>query len=175
MTKALRHGDGFSSLVRQVLVIEKRRSLRDVAEALGMDYANFHARVIGRTRFKPEEISALIREVPDSRLCDYLLRDTPFMAVQRPAPTTPTPSSGCAFHMALRLATESLAALEQIGDSLAEGHQESGHYDELAMHIQEAERAVCDLRGRMSSLAPRKAASREPRNAGTPLATVMLG
>src|SRR4051794_3710174 len=107
MTTETKQGDGFSRLVRQVLVIEKRRPMRDVAEALGMDYAIFHARVAGRTRFKPEEISRLIREIPDPRLCDFLLRDTAFMAVERHAPAIPT--KGCAFQMALRLANESIA------------------------------------------------------------------
>ncbi len=154
MTTETKHGDGFSQLVRQVLVIEKHRPMRDVAVALGMDYALFHARVAGRTRFKPEEISGLVREIPNSRLCDFLLRDTAFMAVERPAPSIP--AKGCAFHMALRLATESIAALEQIGKSLADGQLEPTRYDELGRHIQEAERAVCDLRATISMMAPHK-------------------
>ena len=77
-------GDGFSKLVYQILVIEKRRAIRDVAAAVGMEYASFHARVIGRTHFKAEEVSRLIAEVPDPRLCDYLLRNTGFIAVPPP-------------------------------------------------------------------------------------------
>ena len=50
-------GDTFSNLVRHILMVEKQRSIREVALAMRMDYANLHARISGRTRFKPEEIS----------------------------------------------------------------------------------------------------------------------
>jgi len=152
--KAPSHGDEFATLVRQILVIEKRRSIRDVAASLGMEYANFHARVCGRVSFKAGEINQLIREVPDPRLCDFLLRDTPYLAVPGLRPTEA--SNEGALRAAIRLAGESLATIEQISDSLVEGQLEPAGYEQLVEHVREAERAVGTLRAALPGLAPRK-------------------
>ena len=82
-------GDQFSRLVRHILVKEKRDSISSLASAMGMSYANFHARVIGRVRFRPDEINQLIHVLPDPRLSEFLLRGTAFMAVARPRPRLP--------------------------------------------------------------------------------------
>lgn len=164
-------GDGFSSLVRQILILEKRRPMREVADALGMDYVNFHARVIGRTRFKAEEINRLIQELPDPRLCDFLLRNTPFLAVERPAAKH---GNERAFQTALRLASESLALLEQMGEYLAAGKLDAAGYERLHRHTEEAERAVSELRAKLPAFAPRKRHDGEQHEAALP-ATGTLG
>src|SRR5689334_4720262 len=125
-------GDGFSRLVYQILVIEKRRPIREVAAAVGMEYASFHARVIGRTHFKAEEVGRLIAAVPDSRLCDYLLYSTPFTAVPRPQPSA-DPNRG-AFEAAVQLATESLATIAHIGETLRGDHLDIAAYEHLSNH-----------------------------------------
>lgn len=154
MAKAYSGGDEFAALVRQILVVEKRQSIRDVAAALGMEYANFHARVCGRVCFKAAEISQLIHAVPDLRLCDFLLRNTPYLAVQRPRQAEASNES--ALHAAIRLASECLATIEQITDSLMEGQLDPVGYDRLLTHVGEAERAVGNLRAALPGLAPRK-------------------
>ena len=159
-------GDEFSRLVYQILVTEKRRPVRDVAVAVEMEYASFHARVIGRTHFKAEEISRLIREVPDPRLCDYLLRNTPFVAVPRPMPSV-NPNQGV-FNAAVQLATESLATIAHIGERLLDGQFEMEGYDHLSNHVREAERAVSNLRASLISLVPRKSLMGEPYAAPVP-------
>jgi uncharacterized glyoxalase superfamily metalloenzyme YdcJ len=149
------HRDPVSALVRQILIIEKRQPIRDVASALGMEYANFHARVTGRTRFKAAEMSSLISEIPDPRLCDVLLRNTPFVAVPRPASQERTNDS--ALRAATRLVSEGVAAIERIGEAMAHGTLDPPDYDRLAAHVAEAERAVCVLRQGLLALAPRTA------------------
>ena len=144
-------GDTFSTLVRHILMVEKKRSIRDVARGMDMEYVNLHARISGRARFKPEEIGPLIREVPDLRLCDFLLRNTGFIAVERPAGAATGKRD--AFHIALRLANETLAALAEIGDAMAEGGMEASHLDLLRQHVNEAERAICGLRAHLPALA----------------------
>jgi hypothetical protein len=146
-------GDEFSRLVYQILVVEKRRAIRDVAASVGMEYASFHARVIGRTHFKAEEVSRLIAEVPDPRLCDYLLRNTIFVAVPKPASTV-NPKQN-AFQAAVQLATEGMATLGHLGETLLNGQFDQAGYEHLSNHIREAERAVGTLRASLIALMPR--------------------
>lgn len=81
--------DRFSKVAYRLLIVEKVLSARAVAAALGMKYATFHARLAGRIPFRPEEISALLRAVPDMRLADALLSGTAFRAVRRNAKPLP--------------------------------------------------------------------------------------
>ena len=157
-------GDEFSRLVYQILVIEKRRAIRDVAAAAGMEYASFHARVIGRTHFKAQEVSRLIAEVPDPRLCDYVLRNTSFVAVPRPMATA-TPRQS-AFQAAVQLASESLATIGHIGSTLLDGQLDQEGYEHLSNHVREAERAVSNLRAGLMALLPRTSRFGEARPHG---------
>lgn len=75
--------DTFARTAHRILVTEKRRPVQEVAQALGMKYATFYSRIKGRVPFAPEEIRALLREVPDVRLVDALLSGTGFRAVSR--------------------------------------------------------------------------------------------
>lgn len=166
-------GDEFSRLVYRILVTEKRRAIRDVAIAIGMEYASFHARVIGRTHFKAEEVSRLIAEVPDPRLCDYLLRNTAFVAVPRPMPTVSPKQS--AFQAAVQLANESLATIAHIGDTLLDGQLDAAGYEHISNHVREAERSVSNLRAGLMSMMPRKPrvecrpGSSDPQDLATPV------
>jgi len=153
-------GDELSRLVYKILVTEKRRPIREIAAAIGMEYASFHARVIGRTHFKAEEMSRLIREVPDPRLCDYLLRNTAFVAVPRPAATL-NPTLGI-FQAAVHLANESLATVEHIGETLAGADLGPLAFEHLSTHVAEAERAVSNLRASLLSLVPSNGRPAEP-------------
>lgn len=73
-----------ADVLHRIFVIEGHASMRDVARALGLSYPAFYARVSGRVPFAPEEITKVIREVPDQRLLDALLTDTEFVAFRRP-------------------------------------------------------------------------------------------
>jgi hypothetical protein len=73
-----------ADMLHRIFVDEGHASMRDVARALGLSYPAFYARVSGRVPFAPEEITKVIREVPDQRLLDALLADTEFVAFRRP-------------------------------------------------------------------------------------------
>jgi hypothetical protein len=141
-------GDEFSRLVRQILVGEKRDRICSVASAMGMSYANFHARVIGRVHFRPDEISQLIRALPDPRLCEFLLRDTAFMAVARPGPASH--ATGDALHTAIYLASEALAIIDGIGDTFLHGDSDAGDAGLMRHHLHEAEIAIGSLRASLA-------------------------
>jgi len=144
--------DPVSELVRKILIIEKRRPMRDVAAALGMEYANLHARLTGRSRFRAAEMSALICEIPDLRLCDLLLNNTPFVAVTRPEPSGDVRES--ALTRAAQLANESIAIIEQLSTAVVKGSLDPEEHDELVAHLSKAERAVGGLRLSFFALAP---------------------
>lgn len=76
-------GEDFAALVYKILVIEKKPTLETVAEKLEMKYSTLYARVNARVPFSAEEINRLIAIVDDKRLCDFLLRGTGFIAVER--------------------------------------------------------------------------------------------
>lgn len=147
-------GDEFSRLVYRILVTEKRRTVRDVAQEVGQDYASFHARVIGRTHFKAEEIAPLLRAVPDPRLCDHLLQGTAFAAV--PRPTGGEKSTQNAVDAAMRLAKESLAIIEHMYVPSRPNQHDAATEGELLECVREAERAISSLRASIPSLTARK-------------------
>ena len=80
MTK---RGEEFAQLVHQVLVMEKRYDMEEVAKKCGVSYDTFYARVSNRVLFSIEEIRLLIRAAPDARFVGYLLANTPFVAAER--------------------------------------------------------------------------------------------
>ncbi|MBS0640252.1 MAG: hypothetical protein JSS43_10290 [Proteobacteria bacterium] len=136
-------GDGLSRLVYQILVVERKCTIRDTAEAAGMEYPAFHARVIGRTHFKAEEVPALIRALPDPRLCDYLLEQTDFMAVARPPQSTKPEKN--VFEAALEVSKRALDVIEAIGTAGSDP-AEAAMAARLAGLVVEVERTVGRLR-----------------------------
>jgi hypothetical protein len=84
------HG-GFTALVNRRLLTENRVRPRDLAEALGLSYHGLHARLTGRTSFVPAELKRLFRHYPDPPIADYLLAETQYISMPRPASTEPLP------------------------------------------------------------------------------------
>lgn len=117
-----------------------------------MKYATFYARMIGRVPFDPDEINALLREVPDHRLVDCLLADTLYIAVQRPS-SAPRPdagdNTGIVTH-AVQSAAESFGILREMTLVLDNGGLSDDARERIAAHIQEAERGLAALRWRLS-------------------------
>lgn len=134
----------FARLVRQILVVEKRRAVRDVATALRMTYGTFYGRMSGRVPFRPEELNELLRVLPDRRLADCLLAHTDFIAVPRVGasdPSSDTRNTNAAIHAA----EESLAALKGINEAIANGRDDEAQRHTIEMHIHEAQRALGSL------------------------------
>lgn len=83
--------DGFAALVNQVLLTDNRVRPRDLADAVGLSYHALRERLSGRTSFVPAELKRLFQHYPDPRLADYLLAETQYIAMPRPALTEPLP------------------------------------------------------------------------------------
>ena len=76
-------GNEFALIVYQVLVAEKKQSLKQLAPKMDLTYDTLHARINGRVPFSANEICILISEVPDLRLINYFLDNTLFLPVKR--------------------------------------------------------------------------------------------
>lgn len=146
----VRMTDAFARMAYRVLVEEKKFSAKDVATALGMKYATFHARLIGRVPFRPDEIVALLRAVPDVRLVDALLGTTPFVAVPKveaDVKRTRNPMLRNAID-AVTETTKVLDTVERVQgvDRIAD----PGLRATLDDHVRAAERALAGLRVRLA-------------------------
>jgi hypothetical protein len=137
-------GGGFAAIVHQILVRERRRSMRDVAAALGLSYAALHARVSGRVPFSPTDINLLLHEVPDVRLVDALLRHTRFVAFEKPHPAR-SGGGGTAIEAA-SAALRHIAALVEDLAGLAEGRRPPRDGDAAPeARLEEVQRAIAAL------------------------------
>ncbi|RME98195.1 MAG: hypothetical protein D6773_14775, partial [Alphaproteobacteria bacterium] len=58
-------GRSFAALAHRLLMAKGQPPIKDLAEACGMSYANFYARLRGRTVFSADEIRRLFRALPD--------------------------------------------------------------------------------------------------------------
>ena len=104
---------GFAALLRDILVNEQKRKLKDVAEAVGLSTRNFYGRVTGRIQFTPDEINRVIRVVPDPRLGDWLLANSDLTCTLRIAPA-PSDARSTAVDLALNGVEEGMAALRNV-------------------------------------------------------------
>ncbi|HET8995513.1 MAG TPA: phage regulatory CII family protein [Acetobacteraceae bacterium] len=169
---AAAEADGFSRLAHRILVQEKVARLQGVATALGMSYANLYARVTGRVTFKPAEISRLIRAVPDQRLCEFLLRDSDFVAVRRPAAGLPGHTD--VLHAATTLAEQALAIIAQTGAALAGGTTRPLAQEQIQHHVAAAEHALCTLRTGLPLLKSAVLLGAKPHRTGMPARTIAI-
>jgi len=78
-----RRGTEFADIVYTVLVAEKRWTMEEIAQKMGMKYATLYARVHQRVLFSPDEVRDLIRVAPDIRLATYFMEGTAFIAADR--------------------------------------------------------------------------------------------
>ena len=76
---------GFGPLAARILLEERDVRLGDLAVSLGLGYHPMRERLVGRTPFTPEELRRLFRLYPESRLADYVLRQSPYIALPLPA------------------------------------------------------------------------------------------
>lgn len=150
MSQAWSHAtDGFARAAYRVLVEEKRYSAKDVARALGMKYATFHARLIGRVPFRPDEIVALLREAPDIRLVDALLSSSPFVAIPKVDSPSDAPADGV-MRIAIEAIAEATTALAEIERAQEDARSPEGpRKAAIDGHIRAAERALAQVRVRL--------------------------
>lgn len=135
----------FFEIARRILIVEKVRPLRDVAHDMGMEYATLYSRVTGRSPFKPEEMTALIRHVPDIRLVDSLLNGTDFIAVDR-IPENGWGNASEAMSAALKSTQQLIEVLLQLHFSKIDGAAPVAARHDIEAHVIEAERSLARLK-----------------------------
>lgn len=148
MTPSHRPTD-FASVLHRLLAQERVRSVRDIASTLDLSYPAFYARLSGRVAFSTDEIRRVLQEVPDRRLADALLADTPFGAYPR-ARLTGGQAGEDAVTTALRAMQEVVAVVQ----GLASGVER----DVLEIHVNEGERLLAILRHVLRHVPKRNAA-----------------
>lgn len=77
--------DDFAAVLRRVLIHEKRGSINGIAGALGLAPRTFYARLHNQSRFAPNEVAILLREVRDPRLAEWLFARSALVVVNRTA------------------------------------------------------------------------------------------
>ena len=140
---------GFRGLLHRLLTREQVAGVADVARGLGLSYASFYARLRGRASFRPEELRRVLALVPDRRLADHLLADSPFIAVPRTdVPATAAPGEPM---------SDALSALEQVTTLMREldaaeraGRLGRARRERIERSVHEAERSLATLRRRLS-------------------------
>lgn len=147
----------FPALLRQILVTEQNRKLKDVAEQVGVSSRNFYGRVTGRIQFTPEDINRVLRAVPDPRLGDWLLAGTDLACTRRvaPAPRDPTAS---AIDLAMHGVEESMGALRCVVQMRSSDAITHGALAKAQAHIEEAQRQLAALQMSLRANAHRAAA-----------------
>lgn len=149
-------GRDFAMLVHQVIIDERRHSVKVVARAMGLSEHAFYARTANRVPFTADEIRRLMTAAPDPRFAAYLLRGTPYVAADRPSETTETPEEHIHWG-ATRLVIEATDVLESVETALRDGRID--HRDALLLRkeIEIAERAIASLRTLVRRVAPSSA------------------
>ena len=143
-------GSSFVELAHRILVNDCERTLKDVADHLGMPYHTFYARLRGRAAFTPEDLRQLIAVVQDPRLPNHLLQGTGFVAVEQ------ADAGDQVFDDLHRGATRSVIeatdVLRTVERSLA--NNQINHIDRINIRreIDEAERALAALRHRLETM-----------------------
>lgn len=142
-------GKAFADLLHQVTVMEKVRSLDDIAAFLGMDYHTLYARVNGRTPFSAEEIRALIHCIADIRLLSYFTDGSAFVPVERaapaPLPVHPTLQDGLV-REAHNAVLEAADILEVIVGALADSKVDHRDSVQIRRELDHCERALASIR-----------------------------
>ena len=136
--------DGFAQLIYQMLVVEKLAPVGQVADALRLTPSALYGRMHGRSRFRLEEVRALIVLLDDQRLLRWFCDDSRYVVARRPAGDAAgqavLPATVDALHGAIDLMKIVVSALED-GPRL-------DHRDRAAIlkEVKEAETAIANLR-----------------------------
>jgi hypothetical protein len=144
-------GREFADIAYTVLVVEKNPGIETVAAALGMTYAVLHSRLINRTCFSADEINALVRTVPDVRLVNCLLKETGFIAADRPPQETADDGAPVDLQRsATRVVVNATGILELVDAALAGGGIDHRREALVYREIDSTERSLATLRLRLA-------------------------
>src|SRR5271165_2243868 len=116
MTDGAFTAGSFGDLLRQILVREQQRTVAQIAAALRVTPRSFYARMRGSSRFSPDEIVILLREITDERLARWLFVGSSLLLVRRPMPPNCDPDKSL-FRAAVSGAEQVIAALLDSADA----------------------------------------------------------
>lgn len=157
-----KRGQEFAALAHNIIVVEKRYSLKAVAGAMRINYDVLYGRLLNRVPFVAEEIRALLAAAPDPRFAAFLLSGTPFIPADRMADHPLVSVAETLRSSVIRMLLEAGDAASAIESAIEDGgidHREAiGIMDEIG----NAERAIATLReqvrvvtGRSTTASPR--------------------
>ena len=143
-------GKEFSELVHRILVTERRGSLDQTAEKLGLNYDALYARLRGRVTFTADEVRALIAHVRDTRIVAWVLSGTPYLPAER-AKIIPDVDEDITLAESLRrtamvMMFEATDAAEQVELALIDNRIDLHEAARIREDIDAAERAMATLR-----------------------------
>lgn len=136
---------GFGPMVRRVLTQRRQIQLKELAQRMGLSYVALYSRLRGRSAFRPEEIRTLLAEAPDRRLVDWLLADSPFVALERASPEPAEQKAGL-MECGIRSLAEITKLVEAIHAASAAGGMNAETQSRIENPLLEAERTLMLLR-----------------------------
>ena len=145
MTKDKR-GHDFARLAHNILVVEKRYSLKVVASRMNIGYDTLHGRINNRVPFTAEEIRALLAAAPDPRFATFLLLGTPFVPADRMPDATGPSGQDSLRASVIRMLLEAGDAADAIERAIADGRIDHREAITIMDEISTAERAIATLR-----------------------------
>ncbi len=152
-TTGSRVRDPFSHLIYQLLVIEKRAPVAEVAATLGLSPSALYGRMQGRARFRVEEVRALIAVLDDQRLLRWFVDDSRFVVARRPRPDAVRRSVIDATSEALHGAVDLMRVVAKaLDDGLPLDHRDRAA---ILTEVVEAETAIANLRAAVDHSAQR--------------------
>jgi hypothetical protein len=138
----------FAQLVYQLVVVERLKSLQEVADSLGLTYPTMHARLNNRVHFRPHEIRELIRLLPDTRLVMHFLEETPFVVAERADADT---NARDVMSLAHRNLFQIVDVLRQVRDAVDDGKIDHRERLMLLDEIEKAEVALASLKAAVNT------------------------
>ena len=136
----------FAHLLYTLLIVEEVQSVKEVAAELGLKEQALYARLYGRVRISVGEARRLIEILNDSRIPDFLFKESQFVAINR-QPCDTAGGSENVRTQATSTMFDVTDVLREVEISLADDgridHQEKAR---IQQRMAEAERSLAALR-----------------------------
>ncbi len=137
----------FSKLVQNIITGTKSWSVKVTADLMSMTVDKLRSRIRlddNRVPFSPEEIRSLIAAMPDVRIVDYFLEDSPFIAAKRYDPNVELEENIHQF--TAKFSIEAAEVYKVVQESLLD--RKIDHQEKILIlkEIQDAERELASLK-----------------------------
>lgn len=144
----------FHEILYKVLIVEKRMSVRSLANKVNVPETTFYARLRGKGSFKPDEARRISNVLCDPELTNWFLRDGQFVAVSRFVADKPSINQFETLRQtALKMLIEATEATHQLEKALED--QKIDHLEAklIRTDIEKAELAIATLREHVNQVA----------------------